>query len=85
MKDVDFLLFKKFTNDVVYTGIGYKDSTRNRYYINVLQKRVEEILKGSFSLTTTETNDAPKNLKGDGMQIFIPSNIINIGPDWKFC
>ena len=59
-------------NDLGYTGIGDKPSKRKNFPATVLPKKVAEI---ESRFIDEEVSD---NLEGQGLEIIIPLNIIDI-------
>ena len=71
----DILMMYNIINDLGYTGIGDKPSKRKTLFTITLPKIVEEIQNRTFEEFTL---DSDNGLQGEGVKIFIPSNIIDI-------
>ena len=70
----DILMMSNIIDHLGYTGIGDRDSKRKTFFTKTLPKLVDEIEKKTFD----EITDCSNDLQGDGVRIFIPSNIIDI-------
>ena len=69
----DILMMNIIINDLVYTGVGDKDSKRKTFFTKKLPKLVEQIPSKTFDEITNDSDD----LQGEGVEIIIPSNIID--------
>ena len=67
-KENDILMLKNILRDVKYTGVGDRPSNRKNFFTE-LPKRVKEVQNKTFNEV---------DLEGQGLKIFIPSNIIDI-------
>ena len=73
-KESDILMMSNILNDLGYTGIGDRESKRKIFFTKTLLKLVEKIQNKTFDDITDESAD----LRGEGIKIIIPSNIIDI-------
>ena len=73
-KESDILMMSNILNDLGYTGIGDRESKRKTFFRKTLPNLVEKIQNKSFDDITDESDD----LRGEGIKIIIPSNIIDI-------
>ena len=71
----DILMLNNIVRDLGYTGIGDNKSKRKTFLTITLPKLVEEIQNKTFEEITL---DSDSDLQGEGVKIFIPSNIIDI-------
>ena len=74
-KESDDLIMYNIVRDLGYTGIGDRDSKRKTFFTIRLPKLVEEIQNKTIEEITI---DSDSDLQGDGVEIIIPSNIIDI-------
>ena len=75
MKDEnDILMMYNIIRDLGYNGISDRDSKRKTFFLKKLPKLVEDIQNKTFDDITDESDD----LRGEGIKIIIPSNIIDI-------
>ena len=72
--EADILMLNIIIKDLGYTGLGDYPSKRKTFLSEKLPKLVEEIQNRTFE----EIIDDSDNLQGEGVKIFIPSNIIDI-------
>ena len=70
----DILMMNNIKNDLGYTGVGDRDSKRKTLLTITLPKLVEKIQNRTFEEITHDSDD----LRGEGLKIIIPSNIIDI-------
>ena len=70
----DILMMNNIVNDLGYTGVGGKKSSRKTFFTTTLPKLVEKIQNKTFDEFTDDSDD----LQGQGSKIIIPSNIIDI-------
>ena len=70
----DILMMNNIIRDIGYTGAGDRDSKRKLFFTKRLQKLAEEIQNKTFE----EINDDIDDLRGEGVKVIIPSNIIDI-------
>ena len=70
----DVLMTYNIIKDLGYTGVGDKSLKRKTFFTITLPKLVEEIQNKTFEEITDDSDD----LQGEGVQIIIPSNIIDI-------
>ena len=70
----DILMLNIIINDLGYTGIGDRDSKRKTFSTITLPKLVQKNENKTFE----EITDGSDDLQGQGVKIFIPSNIIDI-------
>ena len=70
----DILLLNNIINDLGYTGIGDRDSKRKTFLTITFPKLVEKIQNKTFEEITDDSDD----FQGEGVEIIIPSNIIDI-------
>ena len=71
----DILKMKKVLRYLGYTGVGDRTSARKTFLTETLPKLVEEFQNKTFDeIIDSSDND----LQGQGLQIIIPSNIIDI-------
>ena len=69
------LMMNNILNDLGFTGVGDKPSKRKLFcFTKTLPKLVEDIQNKTFD----EIIDSSDDLKGEGVKIIIPSNIIDI-------
>ena len=73
--DDDFLMLYKILKDVKYTGSGDRSTNRKKFFTIDLPKKVSEIQNIRFD---ENTHDFDSDIKGEGVKIIIPSNIIDI-------
>ena len=71
----DILMMYNIINDLGYTGVGDKPSKRKTFFTITLHKLVEEIQNRTSEDITL---DSDIDLKGEGVEIIIASNIIDI-------
>ena len=71
----DILMMNNIKNDLGYTGVGDRDSKRKTFFLIKLPKLVEGIQNKTFDGIN---DDSDSDLQGQGVKIFIPSNIIDI-------
>ena len=75
MKDEkDILMMSNIINDLGCTSRGDKSSKRQTFFTITLPEWVEKIQKKTFN----EITDSSDDLQGKGVNIIIPSNIIDI-------
>ena len=74
-KASDILMMKNIISDLGYTGDGDKPSKRKTFLTITLPNLVEEIQNRTFEEITL---DSDGDLRGEGVKIIIPSNIIDI-------
>ena len=70
----DILMMNNIKNDLGYTGVGDRDSKRKTFLTVTLPKLVEKIQNRTFEEIIDDSGD----LRGEGLKIIIPSNIIDI-------
>ena len=70
----DILLNNNIINDLVYTGNGDRDTKRKEFFTITLLKVVDDLQNKTFD----EITDDSDSLQGEGVEIIIPSNIIDI-------
>ena len=70
----DILLMNNIIRDLGDTGIGDRDSRRKIFFTQILPQLVEKIQNKTFEESTEESD----GLQGEGIEIIIPSNIIDI-------
>ena len=70
----DILMMDNIIRDLGYTGIGDRGSNRKTFFTKLLPKIVDEYQNKTFDEITDDSDD----LQGEGVKIFIPSNIIHI-------
>ena len=73
-KENDILMMNNNIRDLGYTSIGDRQSNRKTFFTITLHKIVEGIQNRTFD----EITDDPDDLQGEGVNIIIPSNIIDI-------
>ena len=75
MKDEnDILMMYNIIRDLGYNGTSDRDSKRKKFLTKKLPKLVEDIQNKTFDEITDNSDD----LRGEGLKIIIPSNIIDI-------
>ena len=75
MKDEnDILMMYNIIRDLGYNGTGDRDSKRKKSLTKKLPKLVEDIQNKTFDEITDNSDD----LRGEGLKIIIPSNLIDI-------
>ena len=75
MKNKNNILRRKnFLNALGYTNIGDRGSRRKTFFTKFLPKLFDETQNRTFE----EIADSSDNLKGEGVKIIIPSNVIDI-------
>ena len=70
----DILMMNSDLNDLSSTGIGVGDTKKKTFFTITLPKLFEEIQNKSFEEITDDSDD----FQGQGVEIIIPSNIIDI-------
>ena len=73
-KGSDILRMSNILNELCYTSIGDRESKRKTFFTKTLPKLVEKIQNKIFDDITDESDD----LRGEGIKIIIPSNIVDI-------
>ena len=73
-KKNDILMMINIIRDQDYTGIGDRPSNRKNLFTITLPKTVEEIQNKTFDEITDDSDD----LQGEGVNIILPCNIIDI-------
>ena len=75
MKDEnDILMMYNIIRDLGYNGTRDRDSKRKTFFSKKLPKLVEEIQNKTFEEITDDSDD----LRGEGLKIIIPSNLIDV-------
>ena len=75
MKDEkDILMMYNIIRDLGYNGTGDRDSKRKKFLTKKLPKLVEDVQNKIFDEITDNSDD----LRGEGLKIIIPSNIVYI-------
>ena len=74
-KENDILMLNNIIRDLRYTGIVDNKPKRKTLLRETLPKLVEDIQNKTYEEITL---DSDNNLQGEGVKIFIPSNIIDI-------
>ena len=72
--EADILMMNNIKNDLGYTGLRDYPSKRKTFRTKTLPRLVEKIQNKTFEEITDDSDD----LKGEGIKIIIPSNIIDI-------
>ena len=70
----DILMMYNIISDLGYTSVGDRDSKRKTFFKKTLPKLVDEIQNKTFD----ELVDNSGDLRGEGVKIIIPSNILDI-------
>ena len=70
----EILMMNIIINDLGYTGEGDRDLKRKTFFTKKLPKLAEEIQNRTFEEITDNSDD----LRGEGVKIIIPSNLIDI-------
>ena len=70
----DILKMNNILRDLGYTGVGHKKLNRKTFFTITLPELFDEIQNKTFD----EITDDSDYLQGEGVEIFIPSNIIDI-------
>ena len=73
--EADILMMINIKNDLGYTGLRDYPSERKTFFTKTFLKLVEEIQNKNFEAITLDSNS---DLQGEGVEIVIPSNIIDI-------
>ena len=73
--DDDFLMLYNILKDVNYRSYKDRPSNRKYFFTNTLPKKVSEINSVRF---IENTDDSDSDLQGEGVEIIIPSKIIDI-------
>ena len=73
-KESDNLMMSNILHDLGYTGIGDRESKRKPFLRKALPKLLEKIQNKMFD----DIRDKSDNIRGEGMKIIIPPNIIDI-------
>ena len=79
-KESDILMMSNIIRDLEYTGVGDKPSKRKTFLTITLPELVEEIQNKTFEEITL---DSDSDLQGDGVNLIIPSNIIEIYTEFE--
>ena len=66
----DILMMNNFVRDLRYTGIGDRDSKRNKIFIKKFPELAEEFQNETFDEISLNSDS---DLQGEGVKIIIPS------------